>query len=73
MKIDTRHISCEGLEFFEEFEPKKLDLGTGIVEFCSPIQVRARAVFITNALTTAQALFRQPAEHLTGMVSKKVS
>ena len=41
MDIDTRQIPGEGLTLIEEFDPKSLELDTGIIKFLGPVKAKA--------------------------------
>ncbi|OGX19435.1 MAG: hypothetical protein A3K83_06930 [Omnitrophica WOR_2 bacterium RBG_13_44_8b] len=51
MKIDVNKIPAEGLILAEELNPKRLDLETDIIKFCSGVNIRAEVSRITNAVT----------------------
>jgi len=51
VKIDVNNIPAEGLILAEELNPKRLDLETDIIKFCSGVKIRAEVSRITNAVT----------------------
>lgn len=51
MKININQIPPEGLTLEESVSAASLDLETNIVNFCSPLTIKAQASQITNALT----------------------
>jgi len=51
MKIDINRIPPEGAILEEKFVASALDLETEIVKFDGPLNIKARASIITNAVT----------------------
>jgi uncharacterized protein len=51
MKINIDQIPPEGLTLGETIPPKSLELDTEIAQLCSPIQIKADVLKITNVVT----------------------